>query len=299
MTVSTDPRYRTLAALAMQELGVGGNQIQLAIVSQWQCEQPANAWPPVHNNPGYVTVGAMRSVGEPATPATSSPGPGFLAQYATPEDGARAYGRLIARGARYAATRAQAQANHGLGYLNQITTAKYGTRYSCCRPVFLKLIGAPGAGVTGVATPPPAAKPPTGIVLAVYDVVPAATCTQVTILVPGNSTETRIIPVPRESIADPCTVCPTGWNKAVVTVGPIQALQGFVPPEQLPPGTGNACVAGDVKVGDNPGFDQGAGAIGATFAGLGAAIFEGLAPLAWLVGFLVLILLGLYIALKD
>jgi hypothetical protein len=133
VAVGTDPRYRTLATLAAGEIGAPAtHDVLVAITAQWQCEQPASAWPPVHNNPGFVTSGAMHSVGEPASSATTAPGKGFLAQYATPEDGSRAYGRLIAKGSRYQTAQTLLTRGDGPGFLKAITAAGYGTRYSCC-----------------------------------------------------------------------------------------------------------------------------------------------------------------------
>ncbi len=292
MAVGTDPRYRSLAALAAAEIGApASDDVLRAITAQWQCEQPADAWPPVHDNPGYVTAGAMHSVGEPASSATSQPGVGFLAQYASPEDGARAYGRLIGRASRYQAAQTALQAGDGATFLHAVTTAGYGTRYSCAITAYRSNGGAVAAAPGGSGSG--------GIVLAVFGARLAGTCATVTILEPANPTESKIIPIPRASIMDPCTVCPTGWAEAVVTVGPIQFLQGFVPPSDLPPNTRNACVAGDVKVGDHPGVDQAAGAAGDALTGAASAILAGLvgalSPLLFLGLFLAMILLGLFV----
>lgn len=139
MSVASDPRYQALAAQAAASLGAGSPEIARAIAAQWQCEQPANAWPPVHNNPGFVTVAALKSVGVDATPAARAPGSGFLAAFDNPESGAAAYAALLARGRRYAPARAAAARGDGLGFLAAVTAAGYGTRYGCASSVYRRL----------------------------------------------------------------------------------------------------------------------------------------------------------------
>jgi len=145
--------YTTLARRAASRLGTSSNNIVRAILAQWTCEQPG-AWPPVHNNPGFVTVGALSSVGISAAYATSSPGAGFLAQFGSPEAGADAYAGLLSRGARYAAVRTAARVGDGEGFLRAVTSAGYGTRLSCCLSAYKALGGAvSGTGSTPDASP--------------------------------------------------------------------------------------------------------------------------------------------------
>ena len=151
MTLQQLPRWSALADLAMDELGADAGDIRVAILAQWTCEQ-RGAWPPVHNNPGFVTAGAMTSVGYQAAAATSSPGAGFLAAFTTPEQGAHAYGYLIAHGRRYAATRAAAAAGNGARYLREITAAHYGTRWSCCYGAYVRMGGRYRISATGTVT---------------------------------------------------------------------------------------------------------------------------------------------------
>lgn len=154
MSVGTDPRYRNLAAIAASEIGAPAtSNVLTAIAAQWQCEQPTNAWPPVHNNPGFVTSGAMHSVGEAAAAATSSPGVGFLAQYGSPEAGATAYGRLIRKGQRYQAARKLLLADDGAGYLAGVTRAGYGTGTTCSLNAY-RNNGGTGAGSSSGASSP-------------------------------------------------------------------------------------------------------------------------------------------------
>ncbi len=139
MSVASDPRYQALAAAAAASLGASSPDIARAIAAQWQCEQPADAWPPVHNNPGFVTVGALKSVGITAAPARTAPGSGFLAEFDSPSAGAAAYAELLNRGRRYAPARAAAARGDGLGFLAAVTTAGYGTRYGCASSVYRRL----------------------------------------------------------------------------------------------------------------------------------------------------------------
>jgi len=147
MSVASDPRYQALAAGAAASLGASSPDIARAIAAQWQCEQHADAWPPVHNNPGFVTVGALKSVGITAAPARTAPGSGFLAEFDSPSAGAAAYAELLNRGRRYAPARAAAARGDGLGFLAAVTTAGYGTRYGCASSVYRRLAtsGGPAA----------------------------------------------------------------------------------------------------------------------------------------------------------
>lgn len=323
MSVGTDPRYRSLAAIAAGEIGApASGEVLIAITAQWQCEQPANRWPPVHNNPGFVTSGAMHSVGEAAAAATSAPGVGFLAQYPTPEAGARAYGRLIAKGQRYQPARKALIAGRGGDYLSLVTRAGYGTGTVCSLNAYKHNGGGQGIESGGTAKPPPAGKPPPassppaaggGVVQAIYPVMPvgAKVCPNgVTIIVPGPLGKNQsAIPIPVESIGDMggCTRCADGYVPGVVAgmaIGPVTGPVpfGFVDPAQLPPGTPNACIRSDLHVGDSVGGSNAAGVAGdvaaAAAAAVGAALTGlagALAPLLFLFLFLVMILLGLYV----
>jgi len=157
-TLGQDPNYRALASAAAAELGSSSPSIVAAILGQWQCEQ-RGPWPPTHNNPGFVTVSALRSVNVTSgTPARTSPGINFLAAFGSPAEGASAYAQLLARGRRYAGVRAAVAAGDGAAYLQAVTSAGYGTRYSCAIGAYKALGGkvAPSGappGVTGGATP--------------------------------------------------------------------------------------------------------------------------------------------------
>ncbi len=152
-TLGSDPRYRPLAATAASILGSSSPSIVNAILGQWQCEQPGGPpWPPVHNNPGFVTIGAIRSVGITAGAyATTSPGVGFLAQFGSPAEGASAYAQLLARGARYKDARAAIAAGDGAKFLEKVTAAGYGTRYSCAINAYRALGGAAAGGTISPA----------------------------------------------------------------------------------------------------------------------------------------------------
>lgn len=106
-----------------------------------------------------------------------------------------------------------------------------------------------GSGSSTVSTPTPATS--AGIVQQVGSNAPAPGCTQVTILAPGPlGAAQRIIPIPRESIADGCTICPSGWAKAWYAPSPVETvIAGWVPLDQTG-GRPNACVAPGVQVGD-------------------------------------------------
>jgi len=144
MAVSTDPRYQPLAAIAAGALGASGqSDVVRAILAQWQCEQSPNAWPPARNNPGNVTNGALASVGWVVHEGSGVP---KKAQFATPEQGAQAYGYLLAQANRYRTAVARARAGDGAGFLKAVTDAGYGTRYSCAYAVYL------GAGGTQAAS---------------------------------------------------------------------------------------------------------------------------------------------------
>lgn len=95
-----------------------------------------------------------------------------------------------------------------------------------------------------------------GTVLSVVNASSASSCSQVEILkpaVPGIG----LYPIPRDAIGKPCVQCAPGFVPAIVSVGPIQTLQGFVSPEDTH-GAANACVVAGTKPGDRPAADPGA-----------------------------------------
>jgi len=143
-----DSRYRALATAAASILGSSSSSIIAAILAQWTCEQPGGPpWPPVHNNPGFVTIGALRSNGIPlGAYATTSPGVHFLAVFSSPSEGATAYAELLRRGKRWAPARAAIAQGDGAGFLKAVTSAGYGTRYSCAISAFKRLGGSVPAG---------------------------------------------------------------------------------------------------------------------------------------------------------
>lgn len=127
-----DGRWVTLARQSAAILGASHPAIVLAILCQWQCEQPNPApWPPVHNNPGNLTRAIGTEDGEPHSLATSAPGAGLLYVYGTPEVGAAAYARYLLTSPRYPAAIRAARAGLAHDFLAAIDAGGYGTRLSC------------------------------------------------------------------------------------------------------------------------------------------------------------------------
>lgn len=177
-----------------------------------------------------------------------------------------------------------------------------------------------GSGTAPGVTPPPpggsgdpvVSPPPTNVTgkvvrIATGQTVSTGSCTQVTILAPGPLGDAqRVIPVPRESLADPCTVCPTGWSKAWYEPSPVEQIFGGWIALKDTGGQPNACVAPNVKVGDSgPASNLGGivgeagevagAAVAAAVAGLGPA----LTPLLYLAAVLALVLMGLYLLARS
>lgn len=142
VAVSADPNYQRLAATAAASIGARSPEITKAILAQWQCEQDSG-WPPARNNPGNLARGAADVTGVPygiapgRNPQPSNP----IVTFGSPEAGAEAYARLIARGARYGAARRAAANGDGLGYLREVSSAGYGTRYGCASSVYRSIAG--------------------------------------------------------------------------------------------------------------------------------------------------------------
>lgn len=126
--VFTDPRYQALAARVAGALG-GGASTTRAILAQWACEK-SDGWPPAWNNPGNVHTAAMASVGVTGLAHGSGDG-GAVAAFNSPEEGADAMVTLLTRAQRYRSAVASARANDGAGYLRGVTSAGWGTGYSC------------------------------------------------------------------------------------------------------------------------------------------------------------------------
>jgi hypothetical protein len=157
--VFADPRYATLAARAAAELG-GGADLARAILAQFACEK-ANGWPPQDNNPGNVHVAAMASIG--VTGLASGVGDsGACAAFSTPEAGTDAMVALLTRASRYTAAVAAARHNDGAGYLRGVTSAGWGTSYSCAAGYYGAGVAAAATSTPGVApgTTPPSSSPP-------------------------------------------------------------------------------------------------------------------------------------------
>lgn len=143
--------------------------------------------------------------------------------------------------------------------------------------------------------------------IATGNAVSTGSCSQVTILAPGPLGDAqRVIPIPRESLADPCTVCPTGWSKAWYEPSLVEQIFGGWIALKDTGGQPNACVAPNVKVGDSgPASNLGGvageagevagAAVAAAVAGLGPA----LTPLLYLAAVLALVLMGLYLLARS
>jgi hypothetical protein len=149
VSVSTDPRYRPLASTAIAAMGAqASSSMVAAIVSQWQCEQPANAWPPRRNNPGNLARGWAAAVGIPFTVEFPNPQPSNpIVTYASAGDGARAYGTGIRSFSRYSSALAYARGGDGARFLRALLVGTgYGTSYSCAASVFARLGGQAAGG---------------------------------------------------------------------------------------------------------------------------------------------------------
>lgn len=76
--------------------------------------------------------------------------------FRSPSEGATAYAELLRRGKRWAPARAAIARGDGAGFLKAVTSAGYGTRYSCAISAFKRLGGSVPAGgsVPGVNADP-------------------------------------------------------------------------------------------------------------------------------------------------
>jgi hypothetical protein len=179
VSVGQDPRYGRLADRVLSTWSIpasGRVDVKRAILAQWQCEQPSNAWPPVLNNPGFVTLGALHSWGLDLGAVCGKQYPSFcLARFPSPEAGADAYAGGVLRGSRYAGALAAARAGNGLRFLNLITSAGWGTRYSCARVAFAGLGGKVPAVTPGGTDATNASAEANGCTLAARLNVPCST----------------------------------------------------------------------------------------------------------------------------
>lgn len=138
---------RTLAGSWFNPLPGGDigavDKLAQAIVAQWTCELPRPlSWPPRWNNPGNVTVGWCRDLGESRPAAVGSPSNGGnpIAQCRSPADGVELYSRGLQRFARYEGARAAARAGDPEGFIRAVTGAGYGTRADCTLTEYARLV---------------------------------------------------------------------------------------------------------------------------------------------------------------
>lgn len=295
MSLSSNPSYQALAALAASALGNPAPAIVKAILAQWQCELGNVAYPPTRNNPGNIARGFAEGVGIPFTVHFPNPQPGNpIVTYATPADGARAYAGGIRKFKRYAVARAAVARGDGRGFILGLTAAGWGTNAACALRVY--------GGNTGPVSTTPAPDPgPSsssgdagGVVLSIANARPAGTCSSVTILTPGLS-GIGLYPIPRDSIGQACVECAPGYVPAIVSVGPVQTLQGFASPQDVP-GQANACVKAGTKVGDRP---DSSSVLPDAFAGLANALLGAFTPLLINGAVLVVVLMLAYSGLRD
>lgn len=142
-----------------------------------------------------------------------------------------------------------------------------------------------------------------GTVLSVVSASTVAACSSVTIVTPANgvSANVGLYAIPADLVGKPCIECAPGFVPALVSVGPVQTLQGFTSPENTG-GAANACVREGTKPGDHPAADVGGVAGGLFAATIGPAIdaaasaFGGVFRNLLLLSFaLVALLIGLYL----
>jgi len=292
VSVSSDPNYRSLASTALAAMGVpSSGSMVAAVVSQWQCELGADAWPPRRNNPGNVAKGWADGVGIPYTVEFPNPQPGNpIVTFGSPTDGARAYGIGIRSFSRYSSALAYARGGDGARFLKAITSAGYGTSYTCSLAIFTSLHGSaitPGATTTGSLAPPASSTSTStsidpGIVLASY--APNHLLTQADLDLLYNQA--------KASYAQGNPLAEWQWDN-MPELGPAfrQKLQAYLgkPVSSLP----NSFDLGPLNPLDAIG--QVAAAIGSIPAALGNV----LAHLAELAFVLVLIVLGLYIVARG
>jgi hypothetical protein len=97
-----------------------------------------------------------------------------------------------------------------------------------------------------------------GTVLSIVNATSAASCSQVTIIAPGNGVTAGVgvYAIPHELIGAACAECAPGFVPAIVSVGPVQLLQGYTGPQDSG-GHPNACVRAGTKEGEHPAADPG------------------------------------------
>jgi hypothetical protein len=152
--VFSDPNYQALASRMASELG-GGSDLAKALLAQMACEK-ADGWPPQDNNPLNVHVDSMASVGITGLAHGVGDG-GACASFPSPDAGADAAVELLTGASRYRAAVAAARANSGAAYLSAVTSAGWGTSYSCCVGYYsgggsspFAAIGAAGQDITAL-----------------------------------------------------------------------------------------------------------------------------------------------------
>ncbi len=175
MSLWNDPKYKALAKLSAAVMGSTDGDIIAAILAQWTCEKGnADAYPPGRNNPGNLARGAASGLGYTFHVDYPNPQPGNpIVTFETPGNGAKAYGKLIAVGSRYAAVRAAVKAGNGHAYIVAMGHSGYGTTTACMLSTYHPPL------------PVPPTHPPGGEVI-----VPQSLGHVVT------TTEARIYPVP-------------------------------------------------------------------------------------------------------
>lgn len=125
--VFSSSQYQALAGRMAAELG-GGSDLARACLAQMACEK-ADGWPPQDNNPLNVHVASLASIGISAQAGVGDGG--ACAAFASPEAGVDAAVALLQGASRYTAAVAAARANNGAAYLIDVTSAGWGTSYSC------------------------------------------------------------------------------------------------------------------------------------------------------------------------
>ncbi len=215
MSLWNDPKYRALAAVAAGIMGSKDGDIIAAILAQWTCEKGnADAYPPSRNNPGNLARGAASGLGYPFHVDYPNPQPGNpIVTFATPGDGARAYGKLIHVGSRYAGVRAAVAAGNGHAYIVAMGKSGYGTSTGCMLSAYHPPAPQP--------TPKPEPEDPVGLTFRYIDRIPG------TVVVNGAGhalitvAEQRLVGVPagqaRESAG------------RVVLLAPVKGHEGSIP----------------------------------------------------------------------
>lgn len=139
-----------------------------------------------------------------------------------------------------------------------------------------------------------------GVVLTVFNGATVGTCSDVTIVAPTNGSQdlSGVYPIPRALVGQPCVQCSAGWVPAIVSVGPVQTVQGYVSPQDAP-GKANACVKAGTNPGDRPGVGGVPGQVVDSIPGAIAAFGDALANIVThgivFIGLLAIVVLGLYL----